>query len=144
MARIRTIKPDFFRHFGLYTAEIETGLPLRVSFAGLLTACDREGRFRWKPEALKLDCLPYDVIDFSRVLDALLTRGFIVRYTAANELYGWVPTFLKHQVINNRERESDLPNPEDPTISTRAPRDSDACPTPPLTCTRGNGIGNGN
>jgi hypothetical protein len=34
MARIRTIKPEFFRHGGLFDAEIETGLPLRVAFAG--------------------------------------------------------------------------------------------------------------
>ena len=48
MARIRTIKPEFFRHEALYEAEHETGLPLRVAYAGLWTAADREGRFQWK------------------------------------------------------------------------------------------------
>ena len=33
MARIRTIKPDFFRHYDLYQAEKETGLPVRLAFA---------------------------------------------------------------------------------------------------------------
>ena len=42
MARIRTIKPEFFRHADLYEAERETGLPLRLAFAGLWTAADRE------------------------------------------------------------------------------------------------------
>lgn len=73
MARIRTIKPEFFRHAGLFDLEQETGLPLRVAFAGLWTAADREGRFAWKPRELKLDCLPFDLVDFSRVLDALST-----------------------------------------------------------------------
>lgn len=130
MARIRTVKPDFFRHYGLYKAEQETSFPLRVAFAGLWTAADREGRFRWKAEALKLDCLPYDNLDFSRVLDALMTRGFIEQYTVGNEVYGWIPSFLKHQVINNRERPSELPNPLDTTISTRGPRVSDAWTVP--------------
>ena len=73
VARIRTIKPEFFRHAGLFDLEQETGLPLRVAFAGLWTAADREGRFAWKPRELKLDCLPFDLVDFSRVLDALST-----------------------------------------------------------------------
>lgn len=133
MARIRTIKPDFFRHFGLYEAEIETGLPLRVAFAGLWTACDREGRFRWSPRELKLDCLPHDEVDFSRVLDALAKRGFIRCYEVDASKYGYIPSWKQHQVINNRETDSKLPNPDegiDIDIQlTRDPRVDDACPT---------------
>ena len=112
MARIRTIKPDFFRHLELYQAEIETGLPLRVAFAGLWTVADREGRFRWQPAVLKLDVLPFDNLDFSRVLDACLTRGFVVKYEVKGLQYGLIPTFKKHQIVNNREKESILPEPE--------------------------------
>jgi hypothetical protein len=140
MARIRTVKPEFFRHHDLYSAEIETKFPLRIAFAGLWTACDREGRFRWDPDCLKLDCLPYDKVDFARVLDALLTRGFIEKYASEGKEYGWIPSFSKHQVINNRERPSELPNPLDPTTSTRAPREGDACPTP-LNLDQGEGKG---
>ena len=92
MARIRTIKPDFFRHEGLFEAERETGLPLRVAFAGLFPVADREGRFRWRPRQLKLDVLPFDDVDFARVLDALRTRGFIVHYTSGAEQYGVIPS----------------------------------------------------
>jgi hypothetical protein len=113
MARIRTVKPELFRHEGLYELEIETGLPIRISFAGLFTACDREGRFKWKPRQLKLDVLPFDSIDFSRVLDALVTRGFVVKYENSGELFGCIPTFKKHQVINNRESDSELPSYQD-------------------------------
>lgn len=133
MARIRTVKPRFFRHVGLFNAEKETGLPIRLAFAGLWTACDREGRFVWIPEELKLDCLPHDDVDFSRVLDALATRCFIRRYTVAGVTYGCVPSWHDHQVINNREAASVLPPPPE-TVDvagelTRAPRVADACPT---------------
>jgi hypothetical protein len=111
MARIRTIKPDFFRHEELYQAEKETGLPLRIAFAGLWTVADREGRFRWRPREIKLDVLPYDDVDFSRVLDALTTRHFLAKYSLADDVYGYIPSFKKHQLVNNRESASRLPDP---------------------------------
>ncbi|CPG76412.1 Replication protein 15 [Burkholderia pseudomallei] len=126
MGRIRTVKPELFTHEDLFEAEQETGLPLRVAFIGLFTCADREGRFKWRPRTLKLAVLPHDAVDFSRVLDALVTRGFLVRYASeSGEEIGLIPTFTKHQVINNRETPSDLPAPPanlDLTgISTRAP-----------------------
>lgn len=141
MARIRTIKPKFFRHFELYEAERETALPLRVAFAGLWTAADRDGRFEWRPDELKLDCLPFDPVDFPRVLDALGTRGFIARYTVDGRDYGCIPSWTRHQVINNRESPSELPEPPNPLpafTSTRGPRVADACGTP-LVHARGEG-----
>lgn len=139
MARIRTIKPDFFRHEGLFEAEQETGFPLRLAFAGLFTVSDREGCFRWLPRQIKLDVMPYDNVDFSRVLDALATRGFVVRYACGTDEYGVIPSFTKHQVINNREKSSGFPQLQDAVavwpyenndLVTRAPRVDDACPTP--------------
>ena len=124
--RIRTIKPEFFLHEGLYELEKETGLPVRISFAGLWCAADREGRFKWEPRRLGIQILPYDQIDFSRVLDALGTRAFILKYRVDDECFGVIPTFGKHQVINNRERDSELPEPIDyediDASATRQPR----------------------
>ncbi len=108
-SRIRTIKPDFFRHEGLFEAEQRSGLPLRIAFAGLWTVADREGRFRWRPRQLKLDVLPFDEVSFNDVLDALKGAGFIVHYAAGGEEYGAIPSWAKHQVINNREHASVLP-----------------------------------
>ena len=129
MARIRTVKPSFFSHYELYQLEIETKLPLRVAYSGLWTQCDREGRFKWSAPELKLGCLPYDEIDFSRVLDALWTRGFIEKYACSGREYGYVPSFLAHQVINNRESDSVLPEPNENNILTRDGRVIDACAT---------------
>ena len=134
MARIRTIKPSAFRHGELYDAEIQSKLPLRWAYAGLWTVADRRGRFRWRVRELKLDVLPHDECDFSRVLDALTTRGFIVRYACDGDEFGWIPSFQRHQMVNNKELESGLPpHPEDPdqrTTYTRGSRVYDACPTP--------------
>lgn len=111
MSRIRTVKPELFRHEELYEAEKETGLPLRVAFIGLFTVADREGRFKWRPRSLKLDVLPHDELDFSVVLAALVASGLVVRYDVDGEQFGYIPTFAKHQVINQREAQSSLPPP---------------------------------
>lgn len=119
MARIRTIKPAFFRHEKLFEAEVEERLPLRITYAGLFTVADREGRFRWQPRVLKLDILPFDEIDFAAVLDALERHGFIVKYTVDGEIFGHIPTFSKHQHINQREAESEIPAPDEADARTK-------------------------
>lgn len=131
MARIRTVKPELAKHELMFDAEIETGLPLRFAWVMLFTVCDREGRFPWRPRALKSDILPYDEVDFSRVLDAWLTRGFLVRYRVGHEWYGWIPTFRRHQVINPREAASILPGIDDAdeVIDHRNQPDTHASPT---------------
>lgn len=111
--RIRTIKPEFFVHADLYELEVETSLPVRVAFAGLWCASDRAGRFTWKPRALGVQILPYDCaagLDFSRVLDACLTRGFVTKYRVGADWFGAIPSWRKHQFINNRETESTIPD----------------------------------
>lgn len=113
--RIRTIKPEFFHHEGLFAAEQESELPLRIAFCGLWCAADREGRFKWEPRRLGIQILPYDGVDFSRVLDALTTRGFLVKYACNGAWFGFIPSFTKHQVINNRESDSELPDPNSKT-----------------------------
>jgi hypothetical protein len=141
MARIRTIKPELAAHEGLFDLERDTGLPVRFAWCMLFTVADREGRFAWRPRTLKAQILPHDEIDFSRVLDAWLTRGFIRRYRVKGEWYGWIPTFTKHQVINNREAPSTIPSIdesdlEDQPLDACSTREStgdahvdDACPT---------------
>jgi hypothetical protein len=112
MARIRTIKPDFFRHEELYKAEKETGLPLRVAFPGLWTVADREGLFKWKPSQIKLDILPFDDVDIDEVLEKLRYYGFIIKYEIDGKQFGFIPSFKDHQVINAREAASKIPQPD--------------------------------
>ena len=110
MGRIRTVKPELFKHEGLFEAEERYQLPLRLVFIGLFTCCDREGRFRWQPRRLKLDILPYDQVDMPPVLDALAESGFIVAYQVKGIIYGYIPTWSKHQCINNKESKSQIPD----------------------------------
>lgn len=111
MGRIRSIKPEVLLHESLFDLEAETGLPVRLAFIGLWTQSDKAGRFQWRPRALKTQIMPYDDVDFSRVLDALTTRGFVCKYACGGDEYGFVPSWNKHQFINNREKESSLPDP---------------------------------
>lgn len=111
MARIRSVKPELFRHEGLFEAEMDYQLPLRFAFIGLFTCCDREGRFKWRPQHLKLDIFPYDNIDIVRVLEALVERGFVRKYEYQGTWYGCIPTWLKHQRIDHHEMQSVIPDP---------------------------------
>jgi hypothetical protein len=122
MTRIRTVKPEFFRHEELFDCEERVKLPLRLAFVGLWTCCDREGRFRWRPRSLKCDILPYDVVDFGEVLNALADGGFIVRYSHQGKEYGYIPSWRVHQFPNSREQASQLPSPYGDEEKNAAPK----------------------
>jgi len=111
--RIRTIKPEVAKDEALWDVTQETGIPVNLAFIHLWCWADREGRFEWRPRALKVECLPYWDGDFSRVLDALATRGFVFPYTVQGRKYGVIVTFKKHQAINGKEEPSRLPPPPD-------------------------------
>lgn len=118
MPRIRSIKPEFFSHEELFDLEAECGFPVRLAFAGLWTVADREGRFKWRPRSLKKDILPYDNVDFERVLEALAGAGFIKKYASDDEFFGFIPSFTEHQHVNAREPQSKLPDPSDARTCT--------------------------
>jgi len=108
--RIRTVKPEFFVHAEIADLERETGLPIRLAFIGLWCAADRDGRFKWDSRRLGVQILPYDNVDFETIMEALASRGFIEKYEVDGRTYGWVPSFSRHQVINNREPDSLIPS----------------------------------
>lgn len=114
----RVIKKDFFKNSDLFSVEKKYSLPIRLAYAGLWTCCDREGRFLWKPLRLKIDVLPYDDVDFEKILDVLCAEGWIVKYSGVDNEgsaieCGVVPKFKLHQQINGREHRSELPAPPD-------------------------------
>jgi hypothetical protein len=86
-------------------------LPILQAFIGLWCAADREGRFEWRPCALKAQALPYWTGDMETVLGALAADGFVVAYESGGKQYGWIPTFKKHQRPNPKEAQSQLPAP---------------------------------
>jgi uncharacterized phage protein (TIGR02220 family) len=104
MARIRTIKPKFFRHEALQDLEgANPGKYPMLVFAGLWGHCDKAGRFEWRPRMLKLDILPFLNFDMTETLNLLVASGFINRYSADGGEYGVIPSFGEHQRINGKE-----------------------------------------
>ena len=109
MARIRTIKPEFFLHDRL--AELS---PLhRLLFVGLWTQADREGRLKDRPRRIQVAVLPYDEADVDAMLDDLHRGGFLVRYAVEGDQFIEIRGFSKHQSVNVKEPASTIPPPPD-------------------------------
>lgn len=138
MARMRTLKPQFFLNEGL--AEIE---PIgRLLFQGLWCLADREGRLEDRPRRIKAEVLPYDDVDVDGLLDQLGRGGFIERYDVGGSRYILISTFTKHQSPHCKEAESIIPAPGEHHSSTvqapgQAPgkHDTSTVPAPPVTLT---------
>ena len=119
MARARNIKPGFFSNDVL--AECE---PLaRLLFAGLWTIADREGRLEDRPKRIKAELLPYDDCNIDALLDALHSKGFILRYSVENQQLIQILAFTKHQNPHKNEVHSTLPQPEQHSTSTAQAQD---------------------
>lgn len=105
MARIRCIKPEFFT-----SEDIVSLTPLsRLFYVALWCESDREGRLEWKPGTFKMRYFPGDNCDIKDMADELIKGGLVVLYQADGKQYAEIPTFTEHQVINNRESESRIP-----------------------------------
>lgn len=106
--RIRSIKPEFFKDEDL--AELN---PLaRLLFQGLWCMADREGRLEDRPRRIKAEILPYDECDIESLLGSLANAGFINRYSKGFVRCIQIKSFLRHQIPNRDEAQSELPSPE--------------------------------
>ena len=126
MARIRSIKPEFFTDEDLGRLS-----PChRLTFEGLWCYADKEGRLKDRPGYLKTMTLPYDNIDFESILNDLCKnstgRGkpFITRYSVNNDNYIQINNFKEHQRPHHTEKDSILPanTPIDNVLATVTPR----------------------
>ena len=97
--RIRTIKPEFFKHEEIASLPAIT----RILFQGLWCMADRRGRLEDRPKRIKAEVLPYDEIDIEVALNALHHIGAIERYSADGISIIQVVNFEKHQRINGKE-----------------------------------------
>ena len=108
MARIRTIKPEFFT-----SEDIVSLTPLsRLFYVSLWCEADRDGRLSWKPKTLKMRYFPADNCDIDMLATELIDAGLIDLYEDDGKQYAHIPSFAKHQIINNRESASVLPAPK--------------------------------
>ena len=116
MARIRTIKPEFFT-----SEDIVSLSPLaRLLYIALWCEADKEGRLVWKPMTFKLRYMPGDNCDIQALCKEILDRGLVKLY---GDGLAFIPSFSAHQHINPRESASQLPDhKEQPRVGTRQPR----------------------
>lgn len=130
MARIRTIKPDFWEDEAVAALS-----PLaRLLFIGSWNLADDEGLLRWTPDYLNASLFMYDGLSPARVkklMDEIEALGKVFVYSAGKtrQTLGYVVNFRKHQRIN-RPQPSRLPPPplQNPlTCEMYARRDNWTC-----------------
>jgi hypothetical protein len=105
--RARNLKPGFFHNEDVAQCD----LLARLLFAGLWCYADREGRFEWRPLKIKAEVLPYDNCDINELLNQLVTKELIGKYSVNGKDYGYVPNFVKHQKPHYKEAPSVIPPP---------------------------------
>lgn len=101
MARIRTIKPDFWEDEKI--GELTHGA--RLLFIGCLNLADDEGLLRWNEMYLGSTIFPYDDIKIETIkkwMSELELKDLVFAYQSGTtrQKLGWIIKFLKHQRID--------------------------------------------
>jgi hypothetical protein len=106
MARIRSIKPEFF-----YSEQVASVSAFaRVFFIGLWTVADRDGRLQWAARKLKAQIFPYDQdVQIHALAEELTAAGLLHIYEADHAAYAWIPGFVVHQRPHPKEPASIIP-----------------------------------
>lgn len=114
MARIRTIKPEF------WTDEKVVGISAfaRLVFIGLWNFVDDYGRAPYSPVRIKMQILPADHVDFPQLLAEISGADLITIYDVDGKQFFQVNGFEKHQKIDKRAK-SKCPDPPIPAESPR-------------------------
>ena len=110
MARIRTIKPEFWEDEKL------AKLPLhaRLLFIGTWNFADDNGALLANPVLMKSHIFPYEDIGISTIsewIDMLVENGMLIRTTYNGKDYLVIRKFLIHQKINRKSIRINIPLP---------------------------------
>jgi hypothetical protein len=113
MARIRTIKPEFWQSDDI----ARLSLPARLLYIALWSYADDSGRFRDARVLIQQAAFPLDEDlpkeDVEGWFDELVTAGLVVRYEVDGRKLAHIPTFTTHQ-RPKYPTPSKLPAPPDP------------------------------
>jgi hypothetical protein len=96
MARIRTIKPDFWTDEKL----TECSLSARLLFIGTWNFADDNGNLDRSSKQIKARVFPLDNLDCEPLILELLDKELLVEYKDEDRLYLHIQGFNKHQLIN--------------------------------------------
>src|SRR6516225_1279453 len=106
MARIRTIKPEFWSDEKL----AECTLGARLLFIGTWNFADDEGRMEYSPKRLKMQVFPGDDIDVVALVEELAKYKLVILYRVGDRDYLAIPNFRKHERVDH-PRASSIPAP---------------------------------
>jgi len=109
MARIRTIKPDFWSDEKI----VELSFIERLAFIGLWNFADDAGRLEYSPKKLKMLIFPADDVNMEDVLTCLDMSGLILTYLDNENKYIQIKNFLKHQCGLKYQKSSKIPAPSE-------------------------------
>lgn len=121
MARIRTVKPTLWHDEAIG----EVSLQARLTFIGLITQADDEGRQKGDARLIRSLVFPYDDFGTPEVsgwLAELSNVGLIERYSVAGKEFIELPSWSSHQRISH-PTDSALPSHLE-ADSTVTPEDS--------------------
>ena len=96
MARIRTIKPEFWTDGSI----IECSVNARLMFIGTWNFADDEGNLDRSAKQIKARIFPADQIDCEPLIQELITHGLIIEYSVNGKKYLHILGFKTHQLIN--------------------------------------------
>jgi hypothetical protein len=111
MARIRTIKPEFWEDEKL----AELGLECRLLFIGSWSFADDFGMLLDSEKWIKAKVFPYDTISEKTIrswIEKLVEKGMFVRFKYGDKSILCIRRFKDHQVIDKRYQRSILPDGE--------------------------------
>ncbi|RIQ51035.1 hypothetical protein [Bordetella avium] len=104
MARIRTIKPDFWTDEKI----TECSMSARLLFIGIWNFADDNGNLQRSAKKVKMQVFPADGVDCEPLIQELMSHGMLIEYAVNGELFMHIKGFKKHQVIN-RPSKSGIP-----------------------------------
>lgn len=96
MARIRTIKPEFWTDETL----AECSPIARLLFVAALNFADDNGNLERSSRQLKAQAFPYDSIDCEPLVLEMIGTGLVIEYQVADRKYLHIKGFLTHQKID--------------------------------------------
>jgi len=115
MARIRTIKPEFWTDEKIGSVSI----PARLLLVGSLNFADDHGGLDRSAKQLKAQVFPYDAIDCEPLVLELIGAGLVIEYQVADGKYLHIKGFQKHQKVDHPSKFPKTPAYE----CTDSPRD---------------------
>lgn len=107
MARIRTVKPEFWTDEKV----VECSIQARLLFIGMFNFADDNGNLVNSPKRIKMQVFPADALDCDPLLNELITHGLLTEYSVNGVSYLNIKGFTKHQKIN-RPTKSAIPDIE--------------------------------